>query len=143
MNLVRMAGIKISQLPKWSISDVEQFDPIDILLPASVNGTTGCLRSNTLINMLKNTPSDIDNEQNQSIERLNEKIDQLNMTLEYFMNEMRIKYNEIISNQNNTDNNQNTQINQNTTDIDNINQINDLQTAQINALSEWEVANNE
>lgn len=142
INLVRMAGIKISQLPKWSISDVEQFTAEDILLPVSVNGVTGCLRSNTLINMLKNTPSDIDNRQNLNIDSLNERLAQLTSTLEDFMVEMRRKYNEIIANQSSTDSNQNNQINQNTSDIDNINQINELQSAQINALSEWEVANN-
>lgn len=135
-----MAGIKISQLPKWTISDVEQIDSSEILIPVSVNAVTGCLRANTLVNLLKNTPSDIDNRQNNNIQSLNERYAYLMSMLENFMVDTNRKYNELLANQNSIDASQTNQINQNTGDINDINAINALQTAQINALSEWEVA---
>ncbi len=91
-----MAGIKISQLPKWSVTDLEQIDASDILIPVSVNGVTGCLKANTLVNLLKNTPSDIDAVQNNNIANLNERLLYLSTVLDNFMNEMNRKYEALV-----------------------------------------------
>ena len=91
-----MAGIKISQLPKWGITDLEQIDAADILIPTSVNNITGCLKANTLVNFLKNTPSDIDAVQNANISNLNERLLYLSSVLDSFMAEMNRKYSELL-----------------------------------------------
>lgn len=91
-----MAGIKISQLPKWSVTDLEHIDASDILIPVSVNGVTGCLKANTLVNLLKNTPSDIDAIQNNNIANLNERLLYLSTVLDNFMDEMNRKYEALV-----------------------------------------------
>ena len=47
-----MAGVKISELSKWSINEIQGIDSADILIPVSINTTTGALRANTLVQML-------------------------------------------------------------------------------------------
>lgn len=138
-----MSGIKISELNKWSISDIEGVDAKDILIPVSINATTGCLRANTIVNILRNTPSDIDARQNERIAELNEQLSYITSTFENYMNEMNRKYNELVAIQSGIDISQTSQINQNTTDIDSIVNVNNQQSAQIDSLTQWEQFNNQ
>ena len=91
-----MSGIKISELNKWSISDIEGNDAKNILIPVSVDGTTGALRANTLVNILKDTPSDIDANQNSLISSLQDQINTLTETIESLSRDVERRYNELL-----------------------------------------------
>ena len=108
-----MAGIKISQLPKWGITEIEQVDAADILIPVSIDNVTGCLKANTLVNLLKNTPSDIDATQNNNIDNLNERLLYLSAVLDNFMAETNRKLNEIVNGGSDEENNDNENGNEN------------------------------
>lgn len=136
-----MSGIKISELNKWSISDIEGIDAKDILLPVSIKnavgeGVTGCLRANTLVNMLRDTGSTVDDRQDEEIAELNERIVALTSAFNAFVAETNRKYNELIAMQTGIDNNQTNQLNQHANEINSINDINDQQSAQINDLQQ-------
>lgn len=136
-----MAGIKISELNKWSISDIEGVDAKDILIPVTINGVTGCLRANTLVNLLKEAGSDIDDRQDERISEVNESLLDLAARFEAFKIDINRKYEELYTTQLGTDTNQTNQINQNSDDIENIINVNDEQSQQIADLQqahEWE-----
>lgn len=136
-----MAGIKISELNKWSISDIEGVDAKNILIPVTINGVTGCLRANTLVNLLKEAGSDVDNRQDEQLNSFNENLVDLNARFEAFKTEINRKYDELYASQVGIDTNQTNQINQNSDDIDNIINVNNEQSAQIADLNEahqWE-----
>lgn len=136
-----MAGIKISELNKWSISDIEGVDAKNILIPVTINGVTGCLRANTLVNLLKEAGSDVDNRQDEQLNEFNENLVDLNARFEAFKTEINRKYDELYASQVGIDTNQTNQINQNSDDIDNIINVNNEQSVQIADLNEahqWE-----
>ena len=136
-----MSGIKISELNRWSISDIEGVDAKDILIPVTINNVTGCLRANTLVNLLKLAGSDVDIAQDERIAELETRLVDLTNEYNLFKTETERKYNELLATQTGIDDNQTTQINQNTGDIENIINVNDEQSAQIADLQqahEWE-----
>ena len=141
-----MSGIKISELNKWSISDVENVPASEILIPVSVNGVTGCLRANVLVNFMKTAGHEMDDMQNDRIDDMNANIQYLETKLNNFMTEMNRKYNELISNQTGIDTSQTTQLNEHSESISNLENENAEQSAQINDLQaahEWENFNNQ
>lgn len=141
-----MSGIRISELNKWSMSDIEGVDSQSILIPVSINGVTGCIRSNVLVNFLKTAGNDMDEIQNDRIDDMNVQIQYLSETLESFMTEMNRKYNELISNQTGIDTSQTSQLNEHSESISNLENENAEQSAQINDLQaahEWENFNNQ
>lgn len=141
-----MSGIKISELNKWSISDVENVPASEILIPVSVNGVTGCLRANVLVNFMKTAGNEMDDMQNDRIDDMNANIQYLETKLNNFMTEMNRKYNELISNQTGIDTSQTTQLNEHSESISNLENENAEQSAQINDLQaahEWENFNNQ
>lgn len=47
-----MAGVKISELNKWTLNEIKDVDAAEILIPVSIHATTGALRSSVLVGML-------------------------------------------------------------------------------------------
>lgn len=143
-----MAGIKISQLPRWSFNELERLDTSNIIIPVSVANnnesldnipTTGAIKVNTLIHLFKKMSNSDDIEQNENISYLNSQVSYLYELITDSVNEINNKYDELVEFQQNVDTQQTSQISQNTETISYIQNINDSQTEQINLLSAWEV----
>lgn len=128
-----MAGIKISELNKWSIEEIKHIDPSDIVIPVSINTVTGALRSKTLIDMLTysdvfvNTTSELSEQLGYALTYMNERID----SLSYYIDVLK-------ENQSYLDASQSYMINVHEQTLSYIGDINDEQTSQIDTLYNWE-----
>jgi hypothetical protein len=131
-----MAGIKISELNKWSYNDLEGLDGYNILIPVSINNVTGALRADTLVNLLKETGSDVDDIQDAAMDELRQIIATLTARLAALETDVNRKYQELIEAQQNIDNQQNSQINEHSETIENIEEINDQQSQAISDLQD-------
>ena len=139
-----MSGIRISELNKWSLNDIEDVDPRSILIPVSINGVTGCLRSSILMSFFSTKVDEVDDVQSARIDELESEIRRLKETMQNFISEMNIKHDELVSNQYSIDSSQNTQLNDHSEEIANLESVNAEQTAQIEDLQathEWETFN--
>lgn len=88
-----MAGVKISELTKWTADDIEETNVNDILIPVSIGNLTGALRASALVSAL--TESALSN----YISSMNERINSLQLSissLQTTMSNLNTKYDNII-----------------------------------------------
>lgn len=155
-----MAGVKISELKKWSADEVGETDTNDILIPVSIGNTTGALRASSLVEFLSaNAPEhymEAINERIDSLETaissLQTMISNMNDNLVEKINQLETKYDEIVTNineiraeQQEIDSAQSEIITTHESTLGEINETNIAQDAAIEELRQihdWETYNN-
>lgn len=95
-----MAGVKISELTKWTADDIEETNVNDILIPVSIGNLTGALRASALVNVLTESAlSNYISSMNERINSLQLSISSLQTTMSNMnttMSNMNTKYDNII-----------------------------------------------
>ena len=145
-----MAGIKISELSRWSLNEIEGIDANDILVPVSINANTGALRASTLVAMLEqHAPEYYMGEINANIAALNGNITSLNEAIAELRQkniELEEEIERLKNEQAEIDATQTTAISEQGASIADINVVNTLQDTAINqlrSLHDWENYNDE
>ena len=145
-----MAGIKISELNRWSLNEISGIDASDILIPVSINKNTGALLASVLLQMLeKHAPEYYMRALEERVRALEGNLTTLQeniSTLEDKNSSLTAEIEQLKRNQTEIDETQTAAISQNIASISDINVVNASQTADIDrlkAMHDWENYNDE
>lgn len=145
-----MAGIKISELNRWSLNEISGIDASDILIPVSINKNTGALLASVLLQMLEeHAPEYYMSALEERVRALEGNVTALQeniVTLEDKNNSLMEEIEQLKHNQSEIDESQTAAISQNIASISDINVVNASQTADIDrlkAMHDWENYNDE